>query len=97
MPMKGYSLNVKPLEILSSEQVEKIHEMTLEILEDTGIRIEHDRALKIFADNGCKVDFKNKRVRIPGYLAEECIFSTCSLLSISRGFTLREYPFIGIF
>jgi len=73
MPMKGYSLNVKPLEILSSEQVERIHEMTLEILEDTGIRIEHDRALKIFADNGCKVDFKNKRVRIPGYLAEECL------------------------
>ena len=73
MAMKGYSLKIKPLQILRDEQVEKIHQGTLEILEETGIRIEHDRALELFADSGCKVNFKDKRVRIPGYLVEECL------------------------
>lgn len=73
MAMKGFSLKIKPLEILSDEQIEKIHQGTLEVLEETGIRIEHDRALKLFVENGCKVNFKDKRVRIPGYLVEECL------------------------
>jgi len=73
MIMKGFSLNIKPLEILSEEQVEKIHQGSLEILEETGIKIEHDRALRLFADNGCNVNFKEKRVKIPGYLVEECL------------------------
>ena len=71
--LKGFTRKFKPLEILTDEQVETIHNGTLEVLEATGLRVEHDRALKLFADYGCKVDLDKKRVRIPSYLVEESL------------------------
>ncbi len=71
--LKGFTSKFKALEILTEEEVETIHRGTLDVLETTGVRVEHDRALKLFADHGCKVDFNKKRVRIPGYLVEDCL------------------------
>jgi len=73
MAMKGFTRKFKPLEILTEEQVEAIHRGILDVLEETGVRVEHERALKLFEKNGCKVDYDEKRVRIPSYLAEECL------------------------
>jgi len=73
MVNKGFVRKFKPLEILTDEQIEEIHRGTLDVLERTGIRFESEKALKFLADNGCQVDFKNKRVRIPSYLVEECL------------------------
>ena len=71
--MKGFTRKFKPLEVLTEEELEAIHRGALDILETTGVRVEHDRALKLFADHGCNVDFEEKRVRIPPWLAEECL------------------------
>jgi len=71
--LKGFSRNLRPLEILSNEQVEAIHRGTLDVLEHTGVTVEHKRALELFADHGCTVNFQEKRVRIPGYVVEECL------------------------
>ncbi|MFC1950683.1 trimethylamine methyltransferase family protein, partial [Chloroflexota bacterium] len=81
--LKGFTRKFKPLEILSKEEVETIHRGTLDVLETTGVRIEHNRALELYADHGCKVDFDKKRVRIPGYLVEDC------LRKCPSSFTLR--------
>ncbi len=71
--LKGFTRKFKPLEILTKEQLQAIHRGTLDVLETTGARVEHNRALELFADHHCKVDFEEKRVRIPGYLVEECL------------------------
>ena len=71
--MRGFRRNFKPLEILTEEQVEAIHQGTLEILERTGLRIEHERALKLLEKNGCHVDYHNSRVRFPPALVEESL------------------------
>ena len=73
MVLKGLVRNIKPLEILTEEQLEDVHRGTLDVLENTGLRIEHKRALKLFEQNGCKVDYDEQRVRIPSGLAEECL------------------------
>ncbi len=73
MTAKGFTLNFKPLEILTEEQVEAIHRGILDILESTGVRVEHERALKLFEKNGCQVDYDEMRVRIPAGLVEECL------------------------
>ncbi len=70
---KGFTRNIKPLKILTDEQVEAIHRSTLDVLQKTGIRFEHDKALKLFDDNGCMVDYEKKIVKLPDYLVEECI------------------------
>lgn len=71
--LNGFTRKFKPLEIISQEELETIHRGGLYTLETTGMRVEHDRALKLFADNHCRVDFEDKRVRIPGWLAEEYV------------------------
>jgi trimethylamine--corrinoid protein Co-methyltransferase len=71
--LTGFTRKFKPLKIVSEEEIESIHRGGLYVLEKTGMRIEHDRALKLFSENGCRVDFDEKRVRIPAWLAEECV------------------------
>jgi len=71
--LKGYTRKFKPLELISAEEVESIHRGALFVLASTGLRVEHDRALQLFADAGCDVDLEEKRVRIPGWLAEESV------------------------
>ena len=80
--LKGFIRNIKPLEILTEEQIQAIHRGTLNVLETAGVRVEHDRALELFADHGCKVDSKKKRVRIPSYVAEECLRKCPSIFRI---------------
>ena len=71
--LKGFTRRFKPLEILREEEIEAIHRGALNVLETTGIKVEHEKALKMFAINDCKVDFDEKRVRIPAWVAEECL------------------------
>lgn len=52
-------------EILSNEQINKIHETSLAILEKVGVHVPHAEMLDKFADAGANVDFDAQRVRIP--------------------------------
>ncbi len=72
MTVRGYLVS-NPINILSDDEVNRIHCGTLEILEETGVVFEHKKALEILESAGCKVDFENKRVRFPSYLVEQCI------------------------
>jgi trimethylamine--corrinoid protein Co-methyltransferase len=73
MTARGFWRNIKPLEILTDEQVESIHRGALDVLEVTGIRFESDRALDLFNKHHCKVDYESRRVRFPPALVEECL------------------------
>ncbi|MBL7120123.1 MAG: trimethylamine methyltransferase family protein [Dehalococcoidia bacterium] len=72
MPLKGYTVS-HPINILTEDQVERIHSATLEILETTGVVFEHKKALEVLDGAGCKVDHQKQRVRFPSYLVEECL------------------------
>jgi len=71
--MKGFTRNIKPLEILTDEQISSIHRGTLKVLERTGLRFEHEKALEVFENAGCQVDHDSKRVRFPIHLVEESL------------------------
>ncbi|MEM4474123.1 MAG: trimethylamine methyltransferase family protein [Candidatus Bathyarchaeia archaeon] len=65
---------MKPkIEILSKDEIEKVHLTILQIMEKVGIRIYNEQALKLLKDAGAEVDEKTYRVNIPSYLLEECI------------------------
>lgn len=55
----------------SEGQIEEIHFATLEVLERTGVKVDHPGALQLMKDAGCIVN--DNRVRIPGWLVEECL------------------------
>ena len=76
--LDGFTRSMSPLETLSPEELETIHAGGLFTLEKTGMRIEHDGALDLFESAGCRVDREEMRVRIPAWLAEECLRLTPS-------------------
>jgi trimethylamine--corrinoid protein Co-methyltransferase len=71
--INGFTRRFKPLDVMTSEEVEAVHRGAQYILAKTGMRIEHERTLQLCADHGCQVDLDDRRVRMPPGLVEESI------------------------
>lgn len=61
------------LEILTTEEVQKIHDATLWIIEHVGVRFPSKRALEIWEANGADVDHEKKIVRAKPQLIEDVL------------------------
>jgi len=62
-----------PMQMLSGDQVEAIHEASLHILENFGIEVMSPRALSLFEAAGAKVDHARQNVRLDRGLVTEKI------------------------
>jgi trimethylamine---corrinoid protein Co-methyltransferase len=82
MPMEGFTRRIRPLEILTEEQLEEIHRATLEVLETTGVVFKSENALRVLAAGGCRVDGPSGRVRFPPSVVEEAIRSAPSSYTV---------------
>jgi trimethylamine--corrinoid protein Co-methyltransferase len=58
-------------ELLTREQVERVHEASLEILEEVGLRVRFEPARDLFAKHGCRVDSETNNVRFPRAVVED--------------------------
>jgi len=56
--------------LLTSEQVQRVHEASLEILENVGMLVRNARARARFAEHGCRVDAETLMVRFPRTVVE---------------------------
>ncbi len=63
----------KPIEVLSADQIEAIHEASLRVLEELGIDIWSDAALEVLARAGADVDREGRHVRLDRGLVAESI------------------------
>ena len=61
------------LDILSSDDVQRIHAATLEIIEKTGVRFPSKNALNIWEKHGASVDHETMVVKAPPGLIEDAI------------------------
>jgi trimethylamine:corrinoid methyltransferase-like protein len=61
------------LEILTKEEIKKIHEATLWIIEHVGVRFPSKRALEIWQANGASVDREKKIVKVKGDVIEQAL------------------------
>ncbi len=59
------------VEVLTPDQVERIHEGALQILQRTGIATSSAKLLELMADHGQDVDFENERIRFAPDFVEE--------------------------
>jgi trimethylamine--corrinoid protein Co-methyltransferase len=60
-------------ELLTQDQIEKIHSSSLKILEQAGVQINENDFLQFLARKGLNVDYNEKRVKMPPSLIEESI------------------------
>ncbi len=63
------------LEVLSQDDVKKIHDATLQIIEKVGVRFPSKRALEVWADNGAEIDYDKMVVRAKPALIEQALDS----------------------
>ena len=81
MALTGYYCH-RPIELLTLDEKETIHEKTLEILKNTGAVFKWEPALTVLKEAGCHVDFENKRVKFPRDVIEEAINSCPSKFTV---------------
>jgi trimethylamine--corrinoid protein Co-methyltransferase len=72
MPLSGFRCK-KPYEILSQDEIERIHQGSLEVLAETGMTVVHEPSLHILEEGGCNVDHEARRVRFPPAIVEWAI------------------------
>ncbi len=62
-----------PFEILSRDDLDKIHGATMEVLRRLGIKVLEPKALELFDQAGADVDWKTRTVKIPENLLKETL------------------------
>ena len=61
------------LDILTQEEILRLHSATLDIIETTGIRFPSKRALDIWEEHGAKIDRNTSIVKVPGRIIEDAL------------------------
>jgi len=62
---------MKFVKLLSSKEVERVHEASSEILEKVGILVRNERARDIYLKHGCQVNSQTLIVKMPRQVVEE--------------------------
>lgn len=66
-------MKLSRLEVLSRDEISKIHESSLEVLWKVGVAVRTDRVLKMLEEAGCTADYEKSLVRIPRQLMENVL------------------------
>ena len=82
-PFARQKLPYKPVELLSKDDIDKIHYASLELLATQGIRVLEPKARKIMAEQGAEVDEATQIVKFAPSLIEE------KITTIPASFTLH--------
>ena len=83
------------LEILSPEDIQKIHTATLEIIEQVGVRFPSEKALDIWSANGAIVDRASMVARIPGQVIESALKQAPPKYDLSARIPEQDLPLDG--
>ncbi len=83
------------VDILTRQDVEKIHTATLDILEHVGVRFPSGKALDLFAEHGAEVDRQSMIVRLPGTLVEDYLAKAPSAYTLAGCTADYDLPLDG--
>jgi trimethylamine--corrinoid protein Co-methyltransferase len=83
------------LEILSPEDVFRIHTATLEVIENTGVRFPSHKALDIWAAHGAQVDRDSMIVKAPGQLIEGALKHAPPAYTLAARNQAQDLPMDG--
>jgi len=72
-PWRVVKNRLPPIEIISADQVESIHQHSLNLLRDIGIRIDSAEARSILRENHCSVDESNRMVKFEPEVIDEML------------------------
>ena len=70
-------------QILSEEDLDRIHWGTLHILENVGVQVDSPTCRKLLKDNGCEVDEQARSAKMPSHLVEEALSKKKSTITLA--------------
>lgn len=74
-PFRQPRLRYAPMNAVSADELEAIHDASLDVLQEIGVDVIHDQAKILFGNAGAEVDPNSDRVRFPKGLVDEAIKS----------------------
>jgi len=83
------------LNILSPEDVQRIHAATLDIIETTGVRFPSKRALDIWESHGATVDRDTMIVKAPAHLIEDALKQAPPAYTLAARDPAQDLPLDG--
>jgi trimethylamine--corrinoid protein Co-methyltransferase len=83
------------LDILSPEEVRRIHTASLDVIETAGIRFPSKRALDIWETHGANVDRSSAIVKVPGQIIEEALKLAPPIYSLAARNPEQDLPLDG--
>jgi len=83
------------LEILSPEDVRRIHTATLEVIESVGVRFPSPLALDLWEAHGAHVDRDTMVVRVPGHVIEEALRAAPPAYALAARDPSQDLPLDG--
>jgi trimethylamine--corrinoid protein Co-methyltransferase len=94
-PIKTITNPKLRLEVLTPEEIKKIHEATLWIIEHVGVRFPSKRALEIWQSFGASVDAEKSIVRAKGPLIEEALKQAPAAYTLCARDPSQDLPLDG--
>ena len=83
------------LNILSREDVLKIHTATLDVIESIGVRFPSPKALDILEAHGATVDRETMIARIPGRVVEDALKTAPPIYTLAARDPNQDLPLDG--
>jgi trimethylamine--corrinoid protein Co-methyltransferase len=79
-------------QILTDDEQQRIHKMSLRILEHVGIRFHGDRAARILRENGVKINPEDKLAKIPAELVDQALKTAPRAFVLGARNPVYNYP-----
>jgi trimethylamine--corrinoid protein Co-methyltransferase len=95
LPWRNYRNPYKPIEVLSEEQIERIHQASLRILEENGMEFLDEGARSRLKAAGAMVEEGNLRVRFDGAMVMEHVSRAPTQVTIHARNPQRNLTFGG--
>jgi trimethylamine--corrinoid protein Co-methyltransferase len=83
------------LQILSPEDVQRIHTATLDVIETVGVRFPSKRALDIWEAHGATVDRDTMIVKVPGHVIEDALRQAPPAYKLAARDPAQDLPLDG--
>jgi trimethylamine---corrinoid protein Co-methyltransferase len=95
LPWRSIVNPLRPVEIISADQVEAIHRASLRILREIGVEVLGDRTLDVLARAGAVVDRGRRNVRLDDGLVEELVAKAPAEFTLHARNPRRDVTFGG--
>ena len=73
LPWKQIRNHLPPIEPLSADEIESIHQASLRVLAELGMKVTDEEARKLYAEGGARVDDREEMVYLDPEMVEEVI------------------------